>query len=235
MMICTEVEASSEPIIQSKNVIYLTFDDGPSVITDKVLNILKENNIKATFFVIGNQIKDQEAVVKRIHDEGHGIGLHTYTHKFRIIYSSNEAFIKEMKTSQDEIHRITNITPTIIRFPGGSRTRLNEEMLALLHSYNFKVYDWNITVSDGINPKTSSDKLFNEATKGTVKPDPIILLMHCDYMHKNTYIALPRIIKYYQNKNYEFRVIDEDTPEYYVPYKKTSMPTSILEFFKSLK
>lgn len=218
---CTNAPLISEQSVGQK-VIYLTFDDGPSVITDKILDILKENNIKATFFLIGNQIAGFENTVKRMHKEGHGIGLHTYTHKFKRIYSNNDTFIKEMNDCRSEILKITDTNTNIIRFPGGSRKRLNNEFLNKLHKNNFKIYDWNVQVSDGINPKTPSSKLFREATKGTDSISPIILLMHCDYMHKTTCKALPKIIEYYKNQGYVFKPITEGTPElYFPPSKKT--------------
>jgi peptidoglycan/xylan/chitin deacetylase (PgdA/CDA1 family) len=205
---------------KNQKIIYLTFDDGPSILTNRILDILKVNNVHATFFVIGNQIKGYEETLKRTYSEGHAIGLHTYTHKFKNIYSSQSVFIKEMYDSRDEINKVIGVSPNIIRFPGGSRNRLNEEALKLLHSCNFKIYDWNMVISDGANHRTSADRLFKEATMGKAKPDVIILLMHCDYMHKNTCIALPGIINYYKNSNYDFRVITEDTPEIYFPIKK---------------
>jgi len=206
----------------SKNdekVIYLTFDDGPSVMTDKVLDILKENDVKATFFVIGNQIKGQEAMVKRIFTEGHSIGLHTYTHTYDKIYSTRKGFISEMFKSQDEICSIIGIKPTIIRFPSGSYKHLTKAFLKELHGCNFKVYDWNALMSDGVNCKTPADKLYREATKTTVREHPIILLMHCDYMHKNTCKALPRVIRFYKDNGYEFKIINDKTPENYFPIK----------------
>ena len=202
-----------------EKVIYLTFDDGPSIMTDKVLDVLKKNNVKATFFIIGNQIKGQEAVVKRIYTEGHSIGLHTYTHTYKKIYSTRKGFISEMLKSQDEINSLIGIKPTIIRFPSGSSKHLTKTFLEQLHSYNLKVYDWNAVMSDGINCKTSPDKLYREATKTTVTEHPIILLMHCDYMHKNTCKALPRVLKFYKDNGYKFKIIDNKTPENYFPIK----------------
>lgn len=151
-------ESKSTPaqtIIENKKIIYLTFDDGPSTTINKILDILKEDNVKATFFLIGKEIKDFEPTVKRIHNEGHSIGLHTYTHKLKYIYSSENNFIKEMLDCRNEINRVTGISPNIIRFPCGSRKYLNPAYLNKLHSYNFKIYDWNIETSDGINPKLS--------------------------------------------------------------------------------
>lgn len=205
---------------QEKKVIYLTFDDGPSIITDKVLEILKEKKVKATFFIIGNQINGFENVVKRIYNDGHGIGLHTYTHKFKLIYSNGDTFIKEMISCRDEINRLTGISPNIIRFPGGSSKRLTEAYLSKLHSFNFKVYDWNMVALDGINPKLSPSRLYREATKGSQELSSIILLLHCDYMNKNTCLALPQIIEFYKTQGYEFKVITDDTPELYYPIKK---------------
>lgn len=206
---------------QGKKVIYLTFDDGPSKnVTDKILDILKKNNVKATFFIIGNQIEGLEDVVKRIHTEGHGIGLHTYTHKLKYIYRSKDNFIKEMLQCQYKVYEVTGFLSNIIRFPGGSQNHLTNAYLNKLHSYNFKVYDWNMETVDGLKPKVSPDRLYREATKGSEKLTTIILLLHCDYMHENTCKVLPRIIKYYKDKGYEFKPITEDTPELYYPITK---------------
>ncbi len=207
-----------------KKVIYLTFDDGPSNITGNILNALKENNVKATFFVIGNQIPDNENIIKRIASEGHSIGLHTYTHKYNSIYKNNDNFIKEMTITSDMVKEVTGVESHIIRFPGGSRKHLNNKLLQKLHEKNFKIYDWNIQASDGINAKTSPYKLFKETTTNPENLNSIILLMHCDYMHKNTCIALPKIIDYYKDEGYEFKVITEDTEELYfsISTKRTS-------------
>lgn len=216
----------------SNKVIYLTFDDGPSAITNKILDTLKEQDVKATFFLIGNQIVGFEDTVKRIYTEGHSIGLHTYTHKFRRIYCNKDNFIKEMNDCQSEINRITGTNPNIIRFPGGSRKRLNDHFLNKLHNNNFKIYDWNVQVSDGIRPKTPSSKLFREATKDATSMPSIILLMHCDYMHKNTCAALPKIIEYYKEQGYTFKAITANTPELYFSQPKSTLK-SILDIMTS--
>lgn len=199
-----------------KKTIYLTFDDGPSSkVTNDVLDVLKENKVNATFFLIGNQIEGKEDVVKRIYDEGNGIGLHTYTHKIRKIYSSEDAFIKEMIKCRDEINKAIGISPNIIRFPCGSNKRLNKKYLKRLHDEGFKIYDWDLDNTDGLNSRLSPDTLYRKAIKGSENRQNIILLLHCTDMHKNTCKALPQIIKYYKSKGYEFKVITEDTPELY--------------------
>jgi peptidoglycan/xylan/chitin deacetylase (PgdA/CDA1 family) len=205
---------------ENKKVVYLTFDDGPSVVTSEVLDILKNKEVKATFFLIGNQINGMENVAKRINNEGHSIGLHTYTHNFSRIYPNRNTFIKEMIDCRNEINRVVGISPNIIRFPGGSRRQLTKTYLERLHSYNFKVYDWNVESWDGINPKISPNRLYKDVTKNNGELSNIIMLLHCDYMHKNTCLALPRIIEYYKEKGYDFKIITDDTPELISPMYK---------------
>lgn len=200
----------------NKKVIYLTFDDGPSYkVTSKVLDILKENEVKATFFLIGNQIEGKEDIVKRINNEGHSIGLHTFTHKYKSIYCNEDKFIQEMIDCSNEINKVVGISPNIIRFPGGSYKHLNKNYLKKLHDHNFKIYDWNLDNTDGLKPKLSSCELYRKAINGSDGLQTIILLMHCTDMHKNTCEALPKIIEYYKSQGYEFEIIKEDTPEMY--------------------
>lgn len=201
-------------------VVYLTFDDGPSKNrTDEVLDILKENDVKATFFLIGNQIEGLEDVVKRIYDEGHSIGLHTYTHKFKNIYCNQDKFIQEMCDCRNEINKVIGISPNIIRFPGGSSKHLSDNYLNRLHNNKFKIYDWNVETSDGLNPKLSPSKMYRKAIKESKNLQSIIILMHCDCRQRNTCKVLPEIIKYYKSQGYEFKTITEETPELYFPIK----------------
>ncbi|WP_017414265.1 polysaccharide deacetylase family protein [Clostridium tunisiense] len=215
-----KVKAITLDSSMDEKTIYLTFDDGPSVLTGEILDILNKFEVKGTFFLIGNQIKGQEEIVKRLHKEGHSIGLHTYTHEYKKIYSSQQRFISEMLTTQKIVDDLTGVKPNIIRFPFGSNKKLSQIFLNNLHNHNFKVYDWNLFMSDGINCKTPPYKLYKEATKPVESEGPVILLMHCDYTHKNTCKALPEVIKFYKDKGYEFKVIDETTPEHYFPLKK---------------
>jgi len=213
-----DLNASKKIPIDRKKVLYLTFDDGPSNnVTNNVLDTLKENNVKATFFLIGSQIEGSEDVVKRINDEGHSIGLHTYSHKYKSIYCNENTFINEMIACRNEINDIVGISPNIIRFPGGSYKHLNKNYLKKLHDNNFKIYDWNLDNTDGLKPKLSTYKLYRKAIKGSKDLQTIILLMHCTDIHKNTCKALPQIIEYYKSQGYEFKTITEDTPELYFP------------------
>ncbi|MCT8975230.1 polysaccharide deacetylase [Clostridium sp. CX1] len=200
----------------NKNIIYLTFDDGPSsIVTNNILDVLKEQNVKATFFIIGNNVKGSEDVLKRIYKEGHSIGLHTYSHQYKQIYSSENSFIEEMIKTSEEINRVIGIKPNIIRFPYGSNCYLNNDFLVKLHNNNFKVYDWNASISDGTKPYSSPEEFAKEAiARGSGIPY-IVFLMHCNNINVNTSKALPQIIQHYKKLGYEFRTITNNTPEFY--------------------
>ena len=215
-----EFEGNKVVTSNKKKTMYLTFDDGPSYkVTNNILDILKENKVKATFFLIGNQIKDKEDVIKRIYNEGNSIGLHSYTHNYKKIYCNEDKFIKEMINCRNEINKVVGISPNIIRFPGGSYKRLNKDFLKRLHDKNFKVYDWNLDSSDGLKPKASLDELYANSIEGSEEKERLILLLHCADVHQNTCRVLPKIISYYKSKGYELKLITEETKELYAPIK----------------
>lgn len=214
-------QSKSLSVNTDKKLVYLTFDDGPSnIVTNKILDILKEQNIKATFFVVGSKIEGREEILKRIYSEGHTIGLHTYTHKYRKIYSSEDTFIEEMDKTAEEVKRVLNIEPRAIRFPSGSKQHLSYSLLEKLHERNYTIYDWNLSLSDGIDYNTPANKLYEEATAKCINPNRIFLLAHCDQPNKNTCDALPKIIKHYKDLGYEFEAIKNDTPEYHFRVSK---------------
>ena len=207
----------------NSKVVYLTFDDGPAgKVTNDVLDILKNNSVHATFFLIGCQIKDQEDLVKRIYDEGNSIGLHSMTHKKNSLYCSNEQFLKEMISTQELISTVVPIKPTILRFPFGCNNntyKISKSMVDLLHDNNLKIYDWNTDSGDGANHNLAPENIAKKACKSEDK-DTVVILMHCTYINKNSAKALPSIIKYYKDKGYTFKAIDETTPELYKVSKK---------------
>lgn len=205
---------------EDKNkVVYLTFDDGPcNIITDKILDVLKKYDVKATFFVVGKEIIRREHILKRINDEGHSIGLHTYSHSFKKAYMSVDAFMNELAKTNNLVFEITGKKSGIIRFPGGSHNRLNSIFLQKIHDKGFKIYDWTHSCEDGTCSYLSPYALFRNSQKKIIsrKMAPgVILLMHSNENNINTIDALPLIIRYYRNKGYEFKAIEKDTPEYY--------------------
>lgn len=207
--------AKEEDLSQSK-VIYITFDDGPGgKVNSDILDTLKKENIKATFFLIGENVPLEKDLVKRIYDEGHAIGLHSMTHEKCNLYTSNTDFLKEMLDTQTAIYEVTNYKPTILRFPFGCNNscyRLKASLIDLLHENNLKIYDWTVDTTDGANYNASPYIITKNAIS---KNSNITLIMHCSPLHKNSALALPQIIKYYKDNGYEFKTIDETTPEIY--------------------
>lgn len=206
---------------QEKKIIYLTFDDGPSSrITCEILDTLKEKGVNATFFVVGYKIKGHEDVIRRIYDEGNGIGLHSFTHDYKKLYRNNESFINEMEQTENEVYRAAGIRTKIIRFPTGSKNHLNKDLAEELHKRGYKVFDWNACASDGINYRIPAESLYNEVIKSSKKWTKVVLLMHCDEMNKNTCRIMPRVIDHFKDNGYEFKIIDDNTPEYHFRINK---------------
>ena len=208
-------------LADEKKIIYLTFDDGPAgKVTTNVLDILKQESVPATFFLIGSQIKGQEDLVKRMYNEGHALGLHSMSHNRNILYHSNEEFLKEMLDTQQIINSIVGIKPTILRFPFGCNNncyKISQSMVDLLHQNNLKIYDWNTDSGDGAHPNASPSTFIKNSKSDKER---VVLLMHCTYMSKNSVTALPSVIKYYKDNGYEFKAIDENTDEEYHFMKK---------------
>lgn len=195
----------------AENTIYLTFDDGPTKVTEKILDILKENNVKATFFVMNN--KGQESILKRIVDEGHAIGIHTYSHSYTDIYDSVEAFLDDFNAQYEMISKITGVKPDIFRFPGGTINKYNtiirKELTAEMNRRGFTYYDWNATAADMKSSVSAEEVLQNSIDTGAGK-SRIIMLLHDGESKGVTAEALPSIISYYKDKGYNFGILTND-------------------------
>lgn len=205
----------NESNCDNKKIVYLTFDDGPGgKVTTQVLDTLKKENVKATFFVVGELVETNPDIIKRMYEEGHSIGLHTYSHK-KSIYNNEEAFLAENLKTKQLIYDLTGYESNILRFPFGcnnSYYHLTNSMLNKLHSNNINIYDWNVDTTDGMNPKLEPYKI---AEKAKSDKDVAMILMHTGYANKNSADALPLVIKFYKEKGYEFQTITHDTPELY--------------------
>ncbi|MDS0524169.1 polysaccharide deacetylase [Clostridium sp. SHJSY1] len=194
--------------------IYLTFDDGPAKkITEETLDILKKEDVPATFFIIGDQIKGQEKLLMRMKDEGHSVGLHSMSHDRCKLYSGNNNFLKEMLEERDSIKEVIGIDCNILRFPFGCNNRtfhLTPDLVDIIHKNNLKIYDWNVDTTDGANVGASPYKYVKNAKSNK---ETVFLLMHCGYINKTSPKALPEIIKYYKDKGYKFKAITDETDE----------------------
>ena len=200
--------------------IYLTFDDGPNPgTTSQILDILKEEGVKATFFVTAH---GPDSLLKREFDEGHSIALHTATHDYSYVYRSEENYFEDLKRVSDRVKRVTGQETKLIRFPGGSSntvsrhynqgimTRLTAEVL----ERGYRYYDWNVDASDAWQCAKSSvsnkrDCVYNNVTRNLSKSNANVVLMHDVKQH--TADALRDIIRYGKENGYSFELIDMGT------------------------
>lgn len=196
-----------------EKVAYLTFDDGPSHVTQSILDTLKKNNVEATFFVVGSQLDydSNQRRLKRIAKEGHTIGIHTETHKYEEIYSSVEAYLKDFNTVWTKVKEITGKKAEIFRFPGGSLNGYNQDvqhqLVAEMLRRGFKYYDWNISSMDAADQSYSADRIVKYSTD-VGEESSIIILMHDSEGKINTAQALPTIISKLKKMGYSFKSLD---------------------------
>lgn len=184
--------------------IALTFDDGPDKrYTTAILDILKEKDVKATFFVVGLQASKYPDVLKRIDDEGHAIGNHTYNHK-DLSKQTKETIMDEMLTTDEAIKEAIGYTPTLFRAPYGA---VNETVKAIMKDNNREMISWNVDTRDWAGT-SSADML--SMIKKKAKPGAVILMHSFGNKHiQNTVKALPGIIKELEDMGYKLVTIDE--------------------------
>ena len=192
-----------------KPVVYLTFDDGPSANTERVLDILKANDVKATFFVVNNYIEAHQHLYKRIVDEGHTLGIHTYSHQYTHIYSSVEEYLADFNRIFTKVYDLTGVKPTVFRFPGGSINTYNHqiyfELISEMLRRGFVYYDWNVSSGDAGETFTSA-AIHSAVVNGCMNKDKSIVLMHDSSTKYATVGALQGIIDSLK-ETHEFRPI----------------------------
>ena len=199
-------------------VIYLTFDDGPSSsITPSVLQILREENVKATFFVI-NHDDSLNYLIKQASDDGHTIALHSNTHNYEYIYSSVDNYFNDLSSIENKVESITGKKSRIIRFPGGSSNTVSRRYsLGIMSTLSKEVlnrgyiyFDWNISSGDAGGARTKEDVYFNVVNNLYYQNN--IVLLHDFENNYKTLNALRDIIRYGKENGYEFKAITNDTP-----------------------
>ena len=212
-------KTTSNPANNKTGVIYLTFDDGPSsTITAKVLNILKEKGVKATFFVI-NHSDDLNHLIKREDAEGHMVALHSYTHNYKTIYTSKDAYFNDLKKISDKVKSIIGKEPKVIRFPGGTSNTVSRKYNKGIMSYlakevvnrGYHYFDWNVSSGDAGGAKTK-ENVYNNVVNGLRYNRANVVLMHDYENNYKTLNALSDIIDYGLRNNYKFETITMDTP-----------------------
>ncbi len=198
-------------------IIYLTFDDGPSANTVKILDILKRYNVKATFFVIKNDTYSY--LYKRIVDEGHSIALHSYTHDYATIYRSTDAYFSDLNKISDFVYEKAGVRTRLVRFPGGSSNTVSRSycrgimstLAKMLPDKGYVYFDWNGANNDATGQNLSVAQIRSAANSyGGVSP--LIMLMHDASAKSKTVEALPGIIEYYKSRGYYFLPLNENSP-----------------------
>lgn len=202
-----------------KKICFLTFDDGPSKNTPKILDILDRYNIKATFFVIG---RGKTEYMKDIVDAGHAIGLHSYSHEFSQIYQSETAYFEDLQKLSDLVRETTGVTTTLMRFPGGSSNTASKKycngiMTALTKSVEQKGYayfDWNCDSHDADGATVPASQIIN-SIKRESGAQHLTVLMHDAGVKTTTVEALPAVIEYLQQQGYSFQKLNKIVKPYH--------------------
>lgn len=196
-----------------KGTIYLTFDDGPGKYTEQLLDILNKYNIKATFFVVNGKYN---YIMKRIVDEGHAIGIHSFTHDYKTIYSSEEAFFNDLYLMQDTIYNETGVLTTLMRFPGGSSNTISKKysngiMTSLSQKVidnGFQYFDWNVSSGDAGGTK-QTNTIISNVVNGIDEKENAIVLQHD--VKEYSVNAVEQIILWGLENGYNFDVLSMDS------------------------
>lgn len=186
--------------------ICLTFDDGPTdSTTPKILDILRKENIRATFFVIGRQIGRRKEILQRTFDEGHSIGIHTYSHEYKQIYASPSALLGDIRRCQKSIREVLpEWNSDLYRFPGGE-AGLSDSLVTAVKNAGYRICSWNASVEDAVSPNAAAEDLYNNAVRSAGEKNHVVLLLHDGVGYKETVRALPKIIDYFRGKGYTFQ------------------------------
>ena len=200
--------------------VYLTFDDGPSSNTAKILDILDEYGVKGTFFVVGRLSDTTTPMYKRIVNEGHAIGMHSYTHKYSEVYKSVDSFVYDVEKIQSLIYEQTGVLSKLYRFPGGSTNTVTRTDISLLKAEldkrDIKYFDWNVLSGDASStyglPK---EAIVRNCTANALGHEEAIILMHDLPEKATTVAALPEIIEYFQSIGVEILPLDENVSGQY--------------------
>lgn len=193
---------------QQEKAIYLTFDDGPSSETNRLLNLLDQYHAKATFFMLGPNIRKHPKAVNRMVDEGFSVGMHGMTHSVQQIYGSTTAPLNEMKEDQSIIEELTGVTSNLVRVPYGSVPYLTGAMRELLHQNDFKIWDWNVDSRDW---ELKDERFVQESIQKIEDLEesnitPIVLL----HDKLATIKHLPKLLTYLQQNGYETKIITNE-------------------------
>lgn len=219
-------ETESQNTEDYQKQIYLTFDDGPSRNTDEILDILKEYDVKATFFVVGKTDEQSVKAYQRIVAEGHTLAMHSYSHKYDEVYASEESFAEDLTKLQDYLYQVTGIWPRFYRFPGGSSNTVSQvdmqELIAYLNENGITYFDWNIASGDAVSDPLSAETIAENCVTKLDSTNECMILMHDAAGKETTVEALPEIIQTIQDRGDAvfLPISDETIPVQHVTAKQ---------------
>ena len=179
--------------------VYLTFDDGPSSNTGRILDILAEYDVKATFFVVGKTEEKYQSLYKRIVEEGHTLAMHSYSHKYNEIYQSRESYVEDLTKLQEFLYETTGVWCRYCRFPGGSSNTVSRvdmhELIEYLEGQDMTYFDWNVSSGDASSAYISPEAVVRNSTARLSEFQEAIILLHDAADKDSTVQALPGLIE----------------------------------------
>ena len=211
------VESDSENFAEENDQlkVYLTFDDGPSDNTAAILDTLAKYNVKATFFVVGKTDDQSKEMYQRIVNEGHTLGMHSYSHKYSVVYDSLDAFETDFNQLQSYLYDITGQECRLYRFPGGSSNQVSNtdmsEFIRFLNEEGVTYFDWNVSSGDATSQAYTADELLNNVLTDVPKYKTSVVLMHDSNTKSTTVEALGPMIEALQGMEAQILPIDENT------------------------
>lgn len=194
-----------------EKIAYLTFDDGPTAnVTPKILDILKEEDVKASFFVIGKYVDTYPEITKRAYQEGHFIANHGYDHDDKVLYKSDSSFMDEIRKTDLAISKAIGVegyTSHVFRFPTGYMSSSNKakkkKAAKLLPQMDYTYLDWNCLNNDSVK-KYSKDQLLDNLKKSIKGKDTLVILMHDTKFVSDSSLVLKESIEYIKSLGYTF-------------------------------
>lgn len=203
-------------------VVFLTFDDGPSSNTDKILKILDQYGIKATFFVVGKTGEADQQRMRDIVAAGHTLAVHSWSHDYKKIYASVEAFLDDFNQLYEWIYEVTGVYPQVFRFPGGSINGYNrgtyQEIISEMLRRGFVYFDWNASAQDATVKPLAPSVIADNCLQGIGK-DLAVVLSHDSAARSTTVEALPAVIEGYQAAGYTFAPLTPGVTPVIMDYK----------------
>lgn len=201
---------------ETEKVIYLTFDDGPGVYTGQLLDVLQKHDVQATFFLVNTQV-DMENLLKRMVEDGHSLGIHSYCHDFPTVYANDDALMRDILAMQETIYALTGVQTWLLRFPGGSSNTVSRRYcygimsraVKRVREAGFCYFDWNVDSGDGYGCH-DAETIYQKVIAGIRGKRCAVVLQHD--VNGCSVSVVERIILWGKSEGYEFRALDTDSP-----------------------